>query len=67
MILKKLDDIGVKYPAEHNVGHLYHIEEDLETFYKKLDPTNSFNAGVGKLSKNNSIKTRLVKMFLNLK
>ena len=57
LILKKLDEIGAKYPAEHNVGHLYHADEDLETFYKKLDPTNSFNAGVGKLSKNKFYKT----------
>ena len=52
IILNKLDMIGAKYPAEHNVGHLYHADKDLENFYKKLDPTNSFNAGVGKLSKN---------------
>ncbi len=51
-ILRKLDDIGAKYPAEHNVGHLYKADEDLESFYKKLDPCNSFNAGIGKLSKN---------------
>ena len=51
-ILNKLDDIGAKYPAEHNVGHLYKANEDLESFYKKLDPSNSFNAGVGQLSKN---------------
>ncbi len=51
-ILKKLDDLGAKYPAEHNVGHLYKANEDLECFYKELDPSNSFNAGIGKLSKN---------------
>ena len=56
LILKKLDDIGAKYPAEHNVGHLYNADQDLETFYKKLDPTNSFNAGVGKLSKHKFYK-----------
>ena len=55
-LLKTFDDRGAEYPAEHNVGHLYHADEDLETFYKKLDPTNSFNAGVGKLSKNKFYK-----------
>ncbi len=51
-ILKKLDDLGAKYPAEHNVGHIYKANDDLASFYKKLDPRNSFNAGVGQLSKN---------------
>ena len=51
-ILKKLDKIGAKYPAEHNVGHLYKADEELENFYKELDPSNSFNAGIGQLSKN---------------
>ncbi|BFM15151.1 D-lactate dehydrogenase [Maricurvus nonylphenolicus] len=50
-ILNELDDIGAKYPAEHNVGHLYEAEPDLADFYQSLDPTNSFNAGVGKMSK----------------
>lgn len=46
-----LDDIGAKYPAEHNVGHLYRAEACLRDFYVELDPTNSFNAGVGQTSK----------------
>jgi D-lactate dehydrogenase len=50
-ILKLLDARGAKYPAEHNVGHLYRAESDLRNFYQSLDPTNSFNAGVGKTSK----------------
>lgn len=49
--LDRLNDRGAKYPAEHNVGHLYHAEPDLADFYRRLDPTNSFNAGVGKMSK----------------
>ncbi|KGG12030.1 MULTISPECIES: D-lactate dehydrogenase [Prochlorococcus] len=52
VILAKLDSLGAKYPAEHNVGHLYFAEYDLSNFYKKIDPTNSFNSGIGKLSKN---------------
>jgi hypothetical protein len=46
-----LDAIGAKYPAEHNVGHLYRAEDDLRDFYQELDPTNGFNAGVGQTSK----------------
>ena len=50
-ILEILDNAGAKYPAEHNVGHLYKAETDLSNFYKKIDPTNSFNPGIGKMSK----------------
>ena len=51
MMLKLLNERGAKYPAEHNVGHLYEAEPDLQNFYKSLDPTNSFNPGIGKMSK----------------
>ena len=50
-IMLLLDEIGAKYPAEHNVGHLYEAEPDHAAFYRSLDPVNSFNAGVGKMSK----------------
>ena len=50
--LKLLDVRGAKYPAEHNVGHLYTAEPNLSDFYQNLDPTNTFNSGVGKMSKN---------------
>jgi D-lactate dehydrogenase len=50
-MLKVLDERGAKYPAEHNVGHLYKAEAPLQQFYQQLDPTNSFNPGVGKMSK----------------
>ena len=56
-ILAILDEHGAKYPAEHNVGHLYVAEPDLANFYQSLDPTNSFNAGVGKMSKLKNYKT----------
>ncbi len=46
-----LDDRGAKYPAEHNVGHLYRAEDDLRNFYQQCDPSNSFNPGIGKTSK----------------
>ncbi len=42
---------GAAYPAEHNVGHLYEAKPEQAAFYKKLDPTNSFNPGIGKASK----------------
>ncbi|MCI1014139.1 D-lactate dehydrogenase [Herbaspirillum sp. C7C2] len=50
-ILALLDAKGAKYPAEHNVGHQYRAEPALEDFYRRLDPTNSFNPGVGKTSR----------------
>ena len=50
-LLKTFDDRGAEYPAEHNVGHLYKAGSDLKNFYIKLDPTNSFNSGIGKMSK----------------
>ena len=50
-MLALLDSRGAKYPAEHNVGHLYEAEEDVKAFYRTLDPTNRFNPGVGKMEK----------------
>lgn len=46
-----LDERRAEYPAEHNVGHLYHAKPELAQFYQKLDPTNSFNPGIGHTSK----------------
>ncbi|WP_448230203.1 D-lactate dehydrogenase [Pseudoxanthomonas mexicana] len=48
---KLLDARGAEYPAEHNVGHLYHAKPQLAAFYGGLDPTNTFNPGIGKTSK----------------
>lgn len=50
-MLALLDKRGAEYPAEHNVGHLYVAKPDLRAFYERLDPTNSFNPGIGKTSK----------------
>lgn len=50
-ILKIYDKIGAEYPAEHNVGHEYKAKSNLEKFYRELDPTNSFNPGIGMTSK----------------
>jgi len=33
-MLKFLDNKSAKYPAEHNVGHLYKAENSLQQFYK---------------------------------
>lgn len=50
-MLGLLDARGAEYPAEHNVGHLYEAKPELAEFYKKLDPCNCFNPGIGKTSK----------------
>ena len=50
-MLELLDERGAQYPAEHNVGHLYEAKPELRKFYKSLDPTNSFNPGLGHTSK----------------
>jgi len=50
-MLEILDRRGAKYPAEHNVGHLYAATEGQAAFYKSCDPTNSLNPGIGKLSR----------------
>lgn len=50
-MLRLLDERGAEYPAEHNVGHLYEAKPVLADFYAELDPTNSFNPGIGGTSK----------------
>jgi D-lactate dehydrogenase len=50
-LLELLDMRGAEYPAEHNVGHLYAAKPALAAFYRELDPTNTFNPGIGKTSK----------------
>ncbi|HEY2533039.1 MAG TPA: D-lactate dehydrogenase [Xanthobacteraceae bacterium] len=46
-----LDQRHAEYPAEHNVGHLYHAKPSLVNHYISLDPSNTFNPGVGHTSK----------------
>ena len=53
-MLDLLDQRGAEYPAEHNVGHLYEAKPALAAFYEELDPTNSFNPGIGNTSKQQS-------------
>ncbi len=55
-ILKLYDRRGAEYPAEHNVGHEYKAKPNLSKFYKDLDPTNTFNPGIGKTSKKKNWK-----------
>lgn len=51
-LLGHLGARGARYPAEHNVGHDYRAPPELEAFYRELDPTNSFNPGIGMTTKN---------------
>lgn len=50
-MMSLLDEIGAKYPAEHNVGNQYQAEPEHAAFFRELDPSNTFNAGVGKMSR----------------
>lgn len=50
-MLSLLHERGARYPAEHNVGHLYEADETQTTFFRSLDPTNMFNPGIGCTSK----------------
>ena len=51
LMLERLTARGAKFPAEHNVGHLYESEPVVKEFHRQLDPTNTFNPGIGKTSK----------------
>ncbi|HTG39904.1 D-lactate dehydrogenase [Sphingomonas sp.] len=42
-----LDQRGAEYPAEHNVGHLYKAKPPLADFYRRIDPRNQCNPGIG--------------------
>ncbi len=50
-LLAALAARGARYPAEHNVGHLYHAEPALERHYRALDPRNQLNPGIGRTSR----------------
>jgi D-lactate dehydrogenase len=50
-ILERLNGLGARYPAEHNVGQIYAASCEQEEFFRLMDPTNSFNPGVGKTSR----------------
>jgi len=50
-LLALLEKRGAEYPAEHNVGRHYQAKPALASNYRKLDPTNTLNAGIGGMSK----------------
>lgn len=50
-MLALVDKRHARYPAEHNVGHLYKAEEPLTAHYRALDPCNCLNPGIGKTSR----------------
>jgi D-lactate dehydrogenase len=50
-LLAALDRRGARYPAEHNVGHLYAAPPALAAHYRALDPCNALNPGIGKTAK----------------
>lgn len=56
-LLKRLDQKSAKYPAEHNVGHMYKADETLQKHYRELDPTNTFNPGIGFTDKKSTRNT----------
>lgn len=43
---------GAECPGEYNVGQLHKAKPELAAFYRKLDPTNTLNPGIGKTSRN---------------
>lgn len=51
-MLELLDRRGAEYPAEHNVGHLYPAKPALADHYRRLDPCNQMNPGIGHTSRN---------------
>jgi D-lactate dehydrogenase len=50
-IMEHLEQRGVEFPSEHNVGHIYAAKPALADFYRSLDPTNTMNPGIGHTSK----------------
>ena len=59
------DQRHIEYPAEHNVGHVYPAKTELHYFYKKLDPTNSLNPGIGQTEKWKNWQSSPIKEKLN--
>lgn len=50
-LFELMDARGAEYPAEHNVGHRYSAKPALVEHYRRLDPTNVLNPGLGKTSR----------------
>lgn len=64
-LLAFYDQRHIEYPAEHNVGHMYPAKAELQHFYKKLDPTNSLNPGIGQTEKWKNWRSSPIKEKLN--
>ncbi|MDX2374826.1 D-lactate dehydrogenase [Psychrobacter sp. PP-21] len=64
-LLAFYDQRHIEYPAEHNVGHMYPAKAELKQFYKKLDPTNSLNPGIGQTEKWKNWRSSPIKEKLN--
>ncbi|QOD11871.1 D-lactate dehydrogenase [Psychrobacter sp. 28M-43] len=64
-LLAFYDKRHIEYPAEHNVGHVYPAKTELNYFYKKLDPTNSLNPGIGQTEKWKNWQSSPIKEKLN--
>jgi D-lactate dehydrogenase len=47
--VERLERLSCECPAEHNVGQLYRAKPNHAAFFRELDPTNSFNPGVGRM------------------
>jgi D-lactate dehydrogenase len=50
-LLALQDERGALYPAEHSFGHLYAAPPAVQAHLRHLDPSNTLNPGVGKMSK----------------
>lgn len=50
-LLRLLDARGARYPAEHNVGHLYQASAAQAAHFRALDPCNCMNPGIGQMSR----------------
>jgi len=59
-MLKLLDTRGARYPAEHNLGHLYKAGEEILSHYRDLDPCNCLNPGIGRSTRKRDWRAELV-------
>jgi D-lactate dehydrogenase len=50
-LIAEMMEKGIECPAEHNFGHHYQAPNNVVEFYRALDPTNTFNPGVGLTSR----------------
>jgi len=59
-MLRLLDQRGARYPAEHNLGHLYEGDDALFAHYRDLDPCNCLNPGIGRSTKKRNWKAESI-------